>query len=61
MPMEQLDLTVRFQPTYENKYAPNERLELTARFQLSPGGSVGAQPLYRQFIGMCGKWLDESV
>jgi hypothetical protein len=38
MPMEHLELTVRFQPTSENKYAPSERLELTARFQLSPEG-----------------------
>jgi hypothetical protein len=61
VPKEHLELTVRFHLTCENQYAPNERLELTACFQLTPQVQWAPQPLYRQFIGMGGKWLEESV
>jgi hypothetical protein len=38
VPQEHLELTARFQLTFDNHYAPNERSELAARFHLTPEG-----------------------
>jgi len=59
VPKEHVELTVRFQLTSES-VRTQRMFGIDGAFPADAWGSVGAPPLYRQFIGMCGRcWKNQ--